>query len=425
MRSGISDLGKEEMPFRTSRRLTWRSILVLIILCLAVAQAGCIQITPTPEPVTIRFPASAEQEAYYESLIEAFNGEQPHITVKLVRPQQFGLAEADIWELSPFARRFLLQQDIETLDLSPFVEGGESFERQDFYPGLIDMFTDENKIWAMPYVVDVGVMYYNRDLFDRYGVAYPAIDWTWDDFLRAAQAMYDPDAGVFGYVPDEQHNDALALVYQNGGRIFDDLQNPTRTTFDDPLTIEALDWYSKLIYEHKAAATPQQARQAYGIAGYTDIGIEQGRLGMWAGSLSDPGGQFENREADVNWGIVPLPRGRQSAAFASASGYAISAQAEAPDACWEWISFLSRQVLPYGMPARKSVTESQAYEDQVGKDVAAVARMSIEHALFLSPAGWDVYGTFQIFDEAVVKISNDLETAQEAMDWAQAKSPYQ
>jgi multiple sugar transport system substrate-binding protein len=397
---------------------------VLLLLAAALLlPTGCVQITPTPEPATVSFPCSDQDEPYFESLAETFQKEHRHIAIELVQPPQYDVSGLDIIGFSPFARRFLDQAQIELLDLTPYIEQGETFGRQDFYPGLLDMFSDEDGIWGVPYMVDLDVIYYNRDLFDRYDLAYPATEWTWDDFVRTAQAMYDPIDGVFGYVPHEQQADVIDFIYQNGGRIFDDLGEPTRTTFEDPLTIEALDWYAKLMFEREAIATPLQARQAYGVVGYVETGVEQGRLGMWMGTLAGRGGDAA-REAEIDWGIAPMPRGQAAAAFASVQGYSILSDAEFPDACWEWIAFLTRQVPLGGVPPRQSTIDSEAYAEQAGSDVAAVGRASIEHALFLSPKGWDIYGTFQIFDEAVAKVTGGTASAAEAMAWAQERSQY-
>ena len=48
-------------------------------------------------------------------------------------------------------------------------------------------------------------------------------------------------------------------MYQNGGKIIDDLQNPTKVIYDDPQTIEALQWYDELFILHDAAPTGEQA----------------------------------------------------------------------------------------------------------------------------------------------------------------------
>jgi hypothetical protein len=58
--------------------------------------------------------------------------------------------------------------------------------------------------------------------------------------------------------------DAAHFVYQHGGRLCDDLQAPTYATYDDPLTIEALEWYAALFQEHNVAPTPEQVQQTFG-----------------------------------------------------------------------------------------------------------------------------------------------------------------
>ena len=86
--------------------------------------------------------------------------------------------------------------------------------------------------------------------------------------------------------------------------------------------------------------------------------------------------------------------------------------------------FLTHQIPPYGMPVRKSLLESKEFEDEVGEDVAAVARYSIDHALLLSPEAWEIYGQFQTFSEALERIYAGQSTALEAMQWAQEKSAF-
>ena len=119
-----------------------------------------------------------------------------------------------------------------------------------------------------------------------------------------------------------------------------------------------------------------------------------------------------------------MPKGKQSATFSGVSGHAILAGTAHPDACWEWVDFLARQIPRDGMPARRSLVESEAFEDEVGKDVAAVARASIEHALLFGPAGWDIYGSFQTFNEALSMIYSGEVSAAEAMEWAQERSQF-
>lgn len=418
---------EEEIVTHQPGRFAGKFLLVSALL-IAITVGGCVQITPTPEPVTISMVATEEQQLYFESLLPAFQKENRNVTVEFVRAQQFGFADADVFAISPFAWRFM-REEVDVLDLAPFVAADEKFNRDDLIPDALALFTveeddDQTKLWAVPYVLDMMVMYYDRALLDRYGVAYPQSEWTWDDFVQTAKSMYDPDAGVYGYAPDFELNDVLAVIYQNEGTIFDDLLNPTRTTFDAPKTIEALDWYAGLMYESAVVPTPQQARAAYGVGGYVQLGLERGRLGMWTSMFSEQGRWFDKSDWTVNWGMVPLPKGAQSATLGFVAGYAISSEAEYPDACWAWVSFLTRQMPQGGVPVRRSLLESKDLEDQLGKDVAATARISAEHVVFMSPQLYDLYDVLRLYQQAVDSVVNGRATAQEALTLAQQESKF-
>jgi ABC-type glycerol-3-phosphate transport system substrate-binding protein len=63
-------------------------------------------------------------------------------------------------------------------------------------------------------------------------------------------------------------------------------------------------------------------------------------------------------------------------------GYYISKAARNPQGCWEWIKFLSGQPTIFsGIPARQSVANSPTWEAQVGKNLAEVYRLALEHEL--------------------------------------------
>lgn len=125
----------------------------------------------------------------------------------------------------------------------------------------------------------------------------------------------------------------------------------------------------------------------------------------------------------MRWGMVPLPRDAQSATLASIEGYFVSSQTQHPDACWQWISFLSEQT-PYRlMPARKSLADSTAYEQQVGSDVAAVARASVESVMVPSPRLVEFGGVWgMIFWRALDAIIGGRSTPEEAMISAQQEA---
>jgi multiple sugar transport system substrate-binding protein len=65
---------------------------------------------------------------------------------------------------------------------------------KDFFPGPVQAATHEERIYAVPWFLDAGVLYYRRDLLEKYGLALPR---TLTELTQTAVA----DAGVGHYAP--------------------------------------------------------------------------------------------------------------------------------------------------------------------------------------------------------------------------------
>jgi ABC-type glycerol-3-phosphate transport system substrate-binding protein len=80
-------------------------------------------------------------------------------------------------------------------------------------------------------------------------------------------------------------------------------------------------------------------------------------------------------------GIMPLPNtkiGFPLGQHRSDRSYFISEQSPAPQACWDWIKFLSSQPTSVaGIPARTSMVNSSEWEASVGKERAAAYRAAL------------------------------------------------
>jgi multiple sugar transport system substrate-binding protein len=381
--------------------------------------SGCKATTTPAEPVTIRFAYGLGDPGYYQPLLEEFNQTYPNITVELAESDA---GEADVYFVTPFELGDLVEQG-DILNLDPLSQQDESFDRADFYPGTLEICSREGRLWAVPGGLTMVVLYYNQDLFDQYGVSYPESGWTWDDLLEKALALRDPTAGVFGYAPTNEFLDPLPFIYQHGGGLTDDLQNPTRATFDDPLTIEALEWYAALIHAHNVMPTESQMLD---WGGSVEAGVYSNKVGMWSDWLANQGGAggLESPwpgEWRMRWGMVPLPHDAQAATMVIVFGYVISSQAANPEASWQWIAFLSHQVYsPYRTtPARKSLAESAAYAQLESQDVATIARESMESAILLSPTITQFLGPY---GEAIQTIRSGDATPQEALTRAQQEA---
>jgi ABC-type glycerol-3-phosphate transport system substrate-binding protein len=418
----------------------------LVCLCALACLSGCaVLATPTPEPVTITFLHDNANGRYYEDLLPLFSEQYPHITVKLstarTRGEFNGLVEAgvDVYEL--FAGALLsfynvaavdLREQVAMLTLSAFVEQDDSFDLADFYPVGLGLATLDGELRGVPVVLDCGVMAYNQELFDQYGVPYPQNGWTWDEFLVTAMMLRDPDEGVYGFAPQlldpmyfeyiPHWIDPLYFVYANGGQIFDDWKHPTRATFDHPRTVEAIEWYDRLLREHEAAPTPAEARASYGGDPRGYFGFVLGRAGMMVAGVGD---RFRMPSVNrvMRRGVVTVPRGEQSVSLCVGSALSISARSKQIEASWQWISWVSKQVPRRGMPARRSVAESKAYEDSVGEADAATVRATLESDVVLPLYPYGVYlEEIELFNDAVREVCEGTATAGEALYAAQQRS---
>ncbi len=393
------------------------SLFVLVLLILS----GCVQFLAPPEPVTITFVHAPDDAAHYEALVEEFNKEYDHITVELAGWNEVfsgRLTEFDAFAMPQFQLSYLMDEDV-FASLDPWIEQDKTIDMDDFYPGAVQAFQRDGQQWGLPFEINVMVMYYNKTLFDQKGVAYPEAGWTWEDFQARAIEVSDPDRGVFGYAYHESDNlaffEPVMFMYQNGGRLFDNPLNPNRVILNDPQNVEALQWYADLINKYHVA--PSMGGRAMP---YPQSGIEQGHYAMWVDLLPD--------EQVPEWGVAPLPQGDVAATFGAFNALFIFTGTNSPDASWQWISFVSHQLPPHYLPARRSLAASEAYGKKVGSDVMRAARASVENiipmGLNLGEALYQHWGNvMSTFERAMSKIRQGsppqavLDEAQKAVDF--------
>jgi multiple sugar transport system substrate-binding protein len=161
-----------------------------------------------------------------------------------------------------------------------------------------------------PYVVE-----YNRDLFDA-GQEYPALDWTWDDFVAAAVALTggQGEARRYGFVSDAyEPNDLLVFVESLGARLVDLSVDPPAFSLDHPATAEAVRRYTSLTTEYRVkpvlATGPAEAMNLSSPYLERKALIASGRAAMWTTPAVAMPAWDERDELDV--GLAPLPTGPQ------------------------------------------------------------------------------------------------------------------
>ena len=128
----------------------------------------------------------------------------------------------------------------------PLDEYYDASMRKEYFPGTIDACTFDGKLTALPWFVDSGMLYYRKDLLEKYGEKVPT---TWAELTATAQKIQDGEraagsADFQGFVFQAKAYegltcDALEWVHSfGGGDIVDKAGN---ITINNPQAAKALD----------------------------------------------------------------------------------------------------------------------------------------------------------------------------------------
>jgi ABC-type glycerol-3-phosphate transport system substrate-binding protein len=392
-----------------------------------------------PGAVEITFLASGGAPALesYRDLATLFKEDHPDITVNVALPtlgQQSvsGLAAgADCFEsLATLPRT---GEPVAILGLDPLVDADLAFPMDDFYPQLLDAFRAGGQLWGLPAGTTPYLLEYNKDLFDAAAVDYPAPGWSTDDFLAAAVALTkgEGENRQYGFVGQvDEALDLVLMLGRFGAHPIDDRVDPPAFAFDDPATVRAVAWYAALATEYGvkpvfATRLGEPAARADFVE--RDALMNAGRAAMW--TSYGPNTDFVER-AGMNLGVAPLPAapgGSAGSGYLRTSGYYISASTSHPQACWQWITFLTGQPGSADrLPARRSVAESDAYRRLAGDERAAayIASVGQAGAPVFQPFGGDpwlspsFYWLFRSYGQVLAGESSAEQALQEVQQLA-------
>jgi multiple sugar transport system substrate-binding protein len=329
----------------------------------------------------------------YRDLARQFNETNPDVAVEVQALDLMSGATPDLPSLAGAADCFQWYPSFQEarnreaiLSLTPLLEADPSFTTDDFLPQVLEQFTWQGQLLGLPADLTPYVIEYNKDLFDAARLDYPALDWTPEDFLGLAVTLTqgEDEEKQYGFVGEYYSlNDLLFMTERLGAKFVNLDADPPALSFNDPDTVAAVRWYAGLTTEHgvkpvfltditklASAGTAVMEREAL---------INNGRAAMWtaSGTMS----ALLGRREGINIGVAPLPAkpGLSGGGYAQASGYFVSAATESPQACWQWITFLTGQpAAMQGLPARRSVAESDVYRQQVGAERADAYLASVK-----------------------------------------------
>ena len=370
--SGASGRSRGELAARVRRSG------VLVLLLAAFALSGwqvrrTMGSAPTERPITLDFlwPTYTPQKVRYgEYLAEQYMSDHPDVYVNLIlTPDPYrklqvmiaGRTTPDVIWMGIGWNQFADA----LMPLDGLVANDPSVAPADYAQSLWNAVQWRDRVLALPSSGQVGVIYYNKDLFDDAGLEYPTADWTWDDMVRMAAGLthdFDGDGII------DQYGLQLGQVYTVPFMLYDGqvADADWRTArVDTPVTRALLDRYQALMYEERVMPTPIASAELGMLPMF-----EAGRVAMHAAS----GYAIESfRKVQFDWDVVSFPWYEYDGERYRATGlwqeeFAIMWDTDIPDQAWDFVRFCAGHDMVrwaalngHIVPGRKDVAESEEY----------------------------------------------------------------
>lgn len=286
-----------------------------------------------------------------QEMLEKFHASHPNIRVfytpdpndveeAMLADMQAGTAP-DVFQGCCTSLPIWAQQEY-CLDLRPYVEADlDQATIDDWDPAQYNSFsTRDNLQYALPKYHGALALYYNKDLFDEYGVDYPSDAWDHDDYLAAMKRLtHDRGGGqtsLWGSMVDISW-DRIQMHVNGWGGHFVDPGDSLRCRMAEPEAMAAMEWIRARMWDDKVMATFPDVQNMETRWAFINQRIAMVEDGSWA--LKDI-----LANADFRVGVAPFPAGPvRRVTLATTDGFAIYAGTKHPDAAWELLKFLVSQ----------------------------------------------------------------------------------
>ena len=321
------------------RLLKFGAIGVTAALALtACGQGSATKDVAAPEGKSVvrylNFSSNDGHEKDLTAIVKAFQTANPNITVQV--------------ETVPYANYFTKLQtavaggtaaDAFELNYENFVtyaKNGSLAELKDvdsaaYKKSLYDAFTSDGKQYGVPESFSNVVLFYNKALFKKAGVAEPTAEWTWKDEQAAATKLTDKGAKVWGDYQPVSYNEFYKVLAQNGGEFLN--ADRTEATFNSPQGVEA----AKFLIDKVGKTMPTEADGA-GTPDFDSKLFKSGKLAMWHTGIWMFAGMAD---APFDWDVAVEPGNTQKASAMFVNGLVVSAASKNAEAAQKWVTFLA------------------------------------------------------------------------------------
>ena len=213
----------------------------------------------------------SDQEPVMKKMAEAYHKENPNVTVKTqlttwteywtkLEASATGGSAPDIITMNVLHVEEYADAGI-LMDLTEAEEKSDLKIHDNFPAPLVDGYTVDGKLYGIPKDFDTNAVFYNKEIFDQAGVAYPKDGWTFEDFRKTCEDLKAaglPD-GVYPTAINRNSGQTtyISSIYANGGWLLN--EDNTKSGWGEQATIDAVQPWLDLVTDGLSPSLQQMA----------------------------------------------------------------------------------------------------------------------------------------------------------------------
>jgi multiple sugar transport system substrate-binding protein len=356
-------------------------LFVLIVLTACTSQPAATSAPAAEAPAAgqkaeITFSAwgAPEELAVWNQIVADFEAANPNIKVNVevsdwtsywdkLKTQLAANTPPDVFAMD--APLFL---DYQTrgvlLNIQPYIDKNAGM-LDGIYPQTLEAYKTADGYYGLPRDFNTIVLFYNKDMFDAAGVAYPTADWTWDDLRTAAKQLTKEVDGKaqYGFYFDQWDMEPgwSEALWAYGGDIIS--ADHTQTLVGSPESRKAWQMLDDMVFVDKSVPDANTVGQ-YGFDLFQAGVAAMTPMGHWSVPGYNTGG--------FKYDVAPMPKGPAGPATSvNSAGFVVAKDSKHPDEAFAFIKYVlsaSGQTklaeLGFACPVLKSVAESQVFLQQ-------------------------------------------------------------
>ncbi len=274
----------------------------------------------------------------------------------------------------------------------------------------------DGNLYAMPWIVDTRVLFYNRDILRKAGISTEPPK-SFNSILADAPAINSlENIYAYGAIGSDAHRlykNIIIFFWSNGGDLFDSTGN---IHLNSPKNVAALDLYVQLA-QNGFIETQKQL----------DNSFSQGKIAYYiSGAWLLDQIQRENPSLDFGISLIPAINGHSGVSFAGGEYISISSKTKNYDLSKKFVKYMTdgknaiefcKKINEAGFPADKNFYNDQFYQNHPYRKTFA-EQLKFAKMTPVNPKWLDIEA---ILENAAVKAIYGEQTAQESLDDAQLR----